>query len=201
MDTPRPRGCMDTPSKGSYGYPRPRGWMDTPPSKGLYGYPVQEVVWIRGCMDTPSKETKVFRIIYKGSPSRPHQVAFYDMQGEGRLLLLRSSTGTLLRRSFFHSPAYLQAKPYMCVFLAQKKNDTGISTFYFSIISYFRWMYLIQEDPYTPYYMAHHRSTHIIWLTTAHNVRWRIYILAYFQPCCEINPSSMVSHLTQYIYY
>ena len=40
-------------------------------------------------------ETPVW-IIYNGPPSRPHQVAFYDMQGEGRLLLPSSSMGTLL---------------------------------------------------------------------------------------------------------
>ena len=34
--------------------------------------------------------------LYNGPPSRPHQFAFYDMQGEGCLLLPRSSTGTVL---------------------------------------------------------------------------------------------------------
>ena len=37
------------------------------------------------------------RIIYNRPPCRPHQVAFYDMQGEGCLLLPRSSMGTLLQ--------------------------------------------------------------------------------------------------------
>ena len=36
------------------------------------------------------------RIIYNIPPSRPHQVDFYEMQGEWCLLLPRSSTGTLL---------------------------------------------------------------------------------------------------------
>ena len=36
------------------------------------------------------------RITYNGSFSRPHLVALYDMQGEGCLLLPRSSTGALL---------------------------------------------------------------------------------------------------------
>ena len=37
----------------------------------------------------------ILRIIYKGPHSMPHQVAFYDMQGDGCLLLPRSSMGTL----------------------------------------------------------------------------------------------------------
>ena len=36
------------------------------------------------------------RIIYNAPPSRPHQVAFYDIQSEGHLLLPRSSMGTIL---------------------------------------------------------------------------------------------------------
>ena len=36
------------------------------------------------------------RIIYNGPPARRHLVTLYDMQGEGCLLLPRSSTGTLL---------------------------------------------------------------------------------------------------------
>ena len=36
------------------------------------------------------------RIIYNWPPSRNHLIAFYDMQGEGCLLLPRSSMGTLL---------------------------------------------------------------------------------------------------------
>ena len=59
------------------------------------------------------------RIICNRPPYRPHQVAFYDMQGEGYLLLPRSSMGTLLldlRHTFdpFGSTSLLQ-KVYVCV--------------------------------------------------------------------------------------
>ena len=63
------------------------------------------------------------RIIYNRPPSRPHQVAFYDMQGEGCLLLPISSMGALLldlrpKAGFtfdpFGSTSLLQ-KVYVCV--------------------------------------------------------------------------------------
>ena len=46
-----------------------------------------------GCIDTQSKET--LPLSWRGGrgpPSKPRLVAFYDMQGEGRLVLPRSST-------------------------------------------------------------------------------------------------------------
>ena len=46
------------------------------------------------------------RIIYIGPPSRPNFVAFYDMQGEGCLLLPRSSTSTLLHTPQSRSRVY-----------------------------------------------------------------------------------------------
>ena len=50
-----------------------------------------------GCIDTQSKETLPLscgggRGSLMDHPPSPHLVAFYDMQGEGRLLLPRSST-------------------------------------------------------------------------------------------------------------
>ena len=58
--------------------------------------------WITYQGTVDGRETPVqgllfcLRIIYNRPPSRPHQVAFYDMQGEECLILPRSSTGTLL---------------------------------------------------------------------------------------------------------
>ena len=55
-----------------------------------------------GCIEIPSSRTLLpfmpgtHRIIYNWPPSRPHLVAFYDIWGEGCLLLPRSSMGTLL---------------------------------------------------------------------------------------------------------
>ena len=47
-----------------------------------------------GCIDTQSKDPFMpgRQRIINGPPSKSHLVAFYDMQGEGRLLLPRSST-------------------------------------------------------------------------------------------------------------
>ena len=54
------------------------------------------------CMATPVHVLSMMpgwqMIIYNGSPSRPHSIAFYDRQGEGCLLLPRSSTGTHVHR-------------------------------------------------------------------------------------------------------
>ena len=50
--------------------------------------------WLSG---DPSPRTRDWlRIIYNGPHSRPHQVAFYNMQDKGGLLLIRFSTVILL---------------------------------------------------------------------------------------------------------
>ena len=59
------------------------------------------------------------RIIYNGPSSRPHQIAFYDMQGEGCRLLPRSSMGTLL---LYLRPEAGYTLPLSGVRLAWKKS-------------------------------------------------------------------------------
>ena len=61
------------------------------PARGWDPFPgTQPTTWLLVAWRPQSNNSFCLRIIYNGPPSRPHHVTFYDMRGEGRLLLPRS---------------------------------------------------------------------------------------------------------------
>ena len=84
---------------------------DAPPNTALL------VVWRPQSKDSTPFYVGGQHIVYNGPPSRPNIVVFYNMQGEVRLLLPKSSMGTLLRRPPSRRRVYFYSfwgLPFVC---------------------------------------------------------------------------------------